>query len=80
MPEPLDTIRRVNSDEPMTVEGLQRARAVLDRHISSKKTDVLQARRRVGALLEKLTGGRPGGQRCSPSFGPLGRRAAAVVA
>jgi hypothetical protein len=57
MPEPLDTIRRVNSDEPMTVEELRRARAVLDRHTSSKKTDVLQARRRVGALLDELTAG-----------------------
>jgi hypothetical protein len=56
MPEPLDTIRRVNSDEPMTVEELQRARAVLDRHTGGRKTDVLEARRRVGARLDELTG------------------------
>lgn len=59
MAEPLDTIRRVNSDEPMTVEELQQARAVLDRHTGSRKTDVLEARRRVGARLDELTGAGP---------------------
>ncbi|MCW2537469.1 MAG: hypothetical protein JWQ26_3168 [Modestobacter sp.] len=56
MPEPLDTIRRVNSDQPMSVDELQRACAVLDRHSRSKKTDVLQARRRAEERLVKLTG------------------------
>jgi hypothetical protein len=32
MPEPLDTIRRVNGDEPMTVSELQRAAVTLDRY------------------------------------------------
>ncbi|MCW2622104.1 MAG: putative lipoprotein [Frankiales bacterium] len=57
MPEPLDTIRRVNSDQPMSVEELQQACAVLDRHVRSKKTDVLEARRRAAERLAQLTGG-----------------------
>jgi len=61
MAEPLDTIRRVNSDQPMSVEELQQACAVLDRHSRSKKTDVLQARRRAGERLAATTGG------CGPS-------------
>jgi hypothetical protein len=36
MSEPLDTIRRVNSDQPMTMEELQRARVTLDRHSRGK--------------------------------------------
>ncbi len=59
MPEPLDTIRRVNSDQPMSVEELQQACAVLDRHSRSRKTDVLEARRRAGERLAQLTGSAP---------------------
>lgn len=71
MPEPLDTIRRVNSDQPMTVAELQQARAVLDRHIGGKKVDVLQARRRVGALLDELTGGAGAADRPAGSSGSV---------
>jgi hypothetical protein len=57
VPEPLDTIRRVNSDEPMSVTELRRAASILDRHTKSGKTDVLQARLRVTAKLEELGAG-----------------------
>lgn len=56
MAEPLNTIRRVNSDQPMSAEELQQACAVLDRHARSKKTDVLEARRRAGERLAQLAG------------------------
>jgi hypothetical protein len=62
MPEPLDTIRRVNSDEPMSAEELRQACATLDRHAKGRKTDVLQARRRAEQRLAKLaSGAAPGG-------------------
>jgi hypothetical protein len=51
MSEPTDTIRRVNSDEPMTVPELRRAAATLDRYTRTGKSDVLQARLRVNKLL-----------------------------
>jgi hypothetical protein len=51
MSEPTDTIRRVNSDEPMTVPELRRAAATLDRYTRTGKSDVLQARQRVNKLL-----------------------------
>lgn len=54
MAEPTDTIRRVNRDDPMTLEELQQARAVLDRYSRTRKTDVLEARRRVGAMIDEL--------------------------
>jgi hypothetical protein len=53
MPEPIDTIRRVNGDEQMTVPQLRRAAATLDRFTRTGKTDVLQARLRVNQLLER---------------------------
>lgn len=53
MPEPMDTIRRVNSDDPMTLDELYQARAELDRHTRSGKTDVKEARRRVGAMINE---------------------------
>jgi hypothetical protein len=52
MPEPIDTIRRVNSDEVMTVPELRRAAATLDRYARTGKSDVLQTRLRVNKLLE----------------------------
>lgn len=54
MPEPTDTIRRVNSDEPMTLEELYQARATLDRYTRLGKTDVKEARRRVGAMISEV--------------------------
>jgi hypothetical protein len=51
MSEPTDTIRRINSDEPMTVPELRRAAATLDRFTRTGKSDVLQARLRVNKLL-----------------------------
>jgi hypothetical protein len=52
--EPIDTIRRVNSGEPMTLEELYQARATLDRYIQRGQTDVQQARRRVGTMIAEL--------------------------
>jgi hypothetical protein len=54
MPEPLDTIRRVNDDQPMTLQELYAARATLDRYTSTRKTDVQEARRRVGSMIAEL--------------------------
>lgn len=61
MPEPMDTIRRVNSDEPMTLEELYRARAVLDAHSGRGALDVREARRRVGAMITAAEPPRPAG-------------------
>jgi hypothetical protein len=41
MPEPIDTIRRLNSGEPMAVPELRRAAATLDRYTRNGKSDVL---------------------------------------
>ncbi|MGY1778762.1 hypothetical protein [Geodermatophilus sp. SYSU D01036] len=53
MPEPADTIRRVNSDEPMTRTELLAARYILEGHKTRGKVDVDQARRRVDRLLSE---------------------------
>lgn len=63
MREPMDTIRRVNSGQPMSLEELQVARATLDRFARKGKTDVVEARRRVGAMLAELE---PAGAVASP--------------
>jgi hypothetical protein len=54
MPEPIDTIRRVNSGDPMTLHELYRARETLDGYSASKQTDVLEARRLVGSMIADL--------------------------
>src|SRR4051812_14268854 len=57
MPEPFDTIQRINVDvDSMTLSELQRARALLDEWTSTRRADVREARRKVGARIEKLTG------------------------
>ena len=72
MAEPLDTIRRVNADiESMTVDELQRARITLDQYFgSTTRTDVREARRRVGARLEKLLGYPVGSPLAPPAPAP----------
>lgn len=69
MAEPLDTIRRVNSGEPMTLQELQQARAVLDSFAGTNKADVREARRRVGGLLSGME--TPPGQSSPPIANPL---------
>jgi len=59
MPEPMDTIRRVNIDQPMTLDELHQARATLDRYLRRGKTDVQQARRRAGTRISELESAAP---------------------
>lgn len=54
MPEPIDTIRHVNSDEPMDEAELRQAAGTLDRFWRAGKTDVVQARIRVNARLAQI--------------------------
>lgn len=74
MAEPLDTIRRVNSDEPMSACELQAALQVLDPHLKTGKADVLGAHRRVLRELERL------GVSPQPTSGQLRTQAAATAA
>lgn len=81
MPEPIDTIRRVNSDEAMTLNELYQARAVLDKHSRSDKTDVREARRRVGAMIDELEpkgtdAAVSGSSAAAPAFGERSAEAA----
>src|SRR3954451_18051431 len=63
MPEPDDTISRVNSGDPMDLEELLRARANLDRFSGSRGgVEVKEARRKVGAMIADLEGSRPATQ------------------
>jgi hypothetical protein len=47
-------IEQVGSGDPMTVDELRRAAALLGRHVGSGRTDVLVARVRVAVRLEQL--------------------------
>jgi len=54
VPGPDDVIEQVSSGEAMSIAELQRAAALLGRHVRSGRMDVLVARVRVAVQLEKL--------------------------
>jgi hypothetical protein len=54
MPEPLETIHRVNSGVGMTLTQLQRAKELLDHYARTGRADVLEARLQVTERLQVL--------------------------
>jgi hypothetical protein len=58
MPQPDHTISRVNSGEPMDLEELYRARAILDSFSRDRRIDVKEARRKVAAMIDDVEGPR----------------------
>jgi hypothetical protein len=65
----MDTVRRVNSNEPMTLDELYWARRILDKHSGAGTTDVHEARLRVSALIDQRT------PRYAPTAGATAARA-----